>query len=289
MECVLGCTIKQYEQYLKDCVSVGNACATKLDEVTKDVGIAKATGGGVAIAGGTASLVGLALAPFTAGLSLGLTVGGAIAAGAGGLTSLGAAITDHCYNKDEMKKVKPIIDMTVRVSTGLRSMIFEICKETEEAVKFLETPEGKSFVEEIRFFRRKSKKIVKKAVSMWNAGKKGVDAARAIKEMKGLAAFIEADYYAVKAAMTGTAEFAAAPGLKMPLTGKVLLQGGSTGAKAFSGALSVLGIVFGIMDVVSGAKAIQEGSPIAKELRKSATQIDKQGKELITTYNELFK
>ena len=289
MVSVLGCSIEQYEDYLKQCVSISNKCADTLDEVIKDVGIAKTTGGGVSIAGGTAAIAGLLLAPFTAGASLALTVGGAIAAGAGGLTSLGAAITEHCYNSGEMKKIKPVMDVTIRTSTGLHSMLLEVCKEIDEAIRFMKTPECQSFCSELKYYIKSGKKIAKKTYSIWNAGQKGATAVKTIKDMKALAAFIEADVYAVKAAMTGTAEFAAAGGLKMPLTGKVLLQAGGVGAKAFSGALSVLGIVFGIIDVVDGSKQISEGSPAAKELRKSSGEIDKQGKALIATYKELFK
>ena len=255
--------------------------------MAKDVGIAKTTGGGASIADGTASLLGIFLAPFTAGASLALTVGGALVAGAGGLTSLGACITQHCYNKDEMKKIKPVVDITTRTSTGLHSMLFEVSEEQEKAVTFSKTARCKTSYEEMRFFVQKGENVGRKVYSIWNAGQKGVNAVRTIKEMKAFAAFIEADVYAVKASMTGTAECAAAGGLKVPFTGKVLLKSGGTGAKVFSGALSVLGIAFGIMDVVYGSKQISEGSPLAKELREATKEIEEQGGALIATYKEL--
>ena len=73
---------------------------------------------------------------------------------------------------------------------------------------------------------------------------------RTIKVMKALATFIEAEIYAERAMMTGTAEFAAAGGLKIPVLRKVLISAGSTGAKAFSTVLSVVGIFFRIIDVI---------------------------------------
>ena len=287
LKCVLGCTIEEYEYNFKSSISIGQKCADTLDEMAKDVGIAKTTGGGASIAGGTASLLGIFLAPFTAGASLALTAGGALVAGAGGLTSLGACITEHCYNKGEMKKIQPVVDITTQTSTGLHSMLFEVSEEQEKAVTFSKTARCKTSYEEMRFFVQKGEKVGRKVYSMWNAGQKGVNAVRTIKEMKALAAFIEADVYAVKASMTGTAECAAAGGLKVPFTGKVLLKSGGTGAKVFSGALSVLGIAFGIMDVVSGSKQISEGSPLAKELREATKEIEEQGGALIATYKEL--
>eukprot|EP00112_Aurelia_sp_Birch-Aquarium-sp1_P001889 Seg1206.1 transcript_id=Seg1206.1/GoldUCD/mRNA.D3Y31 product="Apolipoprotein L3" protein_id=Seg1206.1/GoldUCD/D3Y31 len=289
MAVIVGCSFEEYEKNLKECISINNKCADTLDEVATNVGIARVTGGSAGIAGGTASLIGLALAPFTAGVSLALTVGGAIAAGAGGLTVLGAAITDHCYNKDEMKKIKPVVDITVRTSLGLKSILSEICTKLEEANKFLQTAEGKSFYKDLYLYVKSGGKAATSTFKIGSAAYKGATAMRAIKDMKALATFIEADIYAVRAAMTGTAEFAAAGGLKIPLLGKVLIQAGSAGAKAFTASLAFLGIVFGIWDVVGGAKQISEGSKLAPEFRKSAEQIKKEGNDLIAIYKELFE
>ena len=116
-----------------------------------------------------------------------------------------------------------------------------------------------------------------------------MDNFKAFKEIKNVAAFIEADAQAIKGATVGLAENAAAGGLKVPYTGKFLLQSGSTGAKVFSSALSFLGIAFGIWDVVQGAKQMEKGSDVAKQMTKSAEDINKEGQTLIKTYNELSK
>ena len=50
------------------------------------------------------SLVGLILAPFTAGASLGLTVGGAVLGVAGGATSLTGSLINQSWEKEDAKK-----------------------------------------------------------------------------------------------------------------------------------------------------------------------------------------
>lgn len=283
LECILGCTIEEYEEFLAQCISTANDCTAKLHEVIKGVGKAKIAGGSATIAGGAMSLLGLILAPITAGASLALTVGGAVAAGAGGLTSLGATITESCYNKEQLSKIKPVIEKTIRFSTGLRSLILDVCKEIEQGLKFSKTQEGISF----RQMLKKGCKAGKKAYKTGKAVKKGVDNFKAFKQIKSIVAFVEADAQVVKGATVGLAENAAASGLKVPVTGKVLLQAGSTGAKVFSGALSFLGIAFGIWDVVKGAKQMEERSEAAKQMKASAEDINKEGQTLIKTYNGL--
>ena len=290
LECTLGCTITEYKNILAECVSTSKDCAARLDVAIKDVGKAKVAGGSAAIAGGSMSLLGLFLAPFTAGASLALTVAGGVTAGAGGLTSLGATITESCYNSSEQSKIKPVIEKAIRFSTALQSMVLDVCKEMQNGYEFSKTPAGMSFRQELSNERKLRKNIYKtrgKVLKTGRAVKKGIDNYKAFKEIKSVAAFIEADAQAIKGATVGLAENAAAGGLKVPYTGKVLLQSGSTGAKVFSSALSFLGIAFGIWDVVQGANQMEKGSDVAKQMTKSAEDINKEGQALIQTYNEL--
>ena len=290
LESILGCTITEYEITLAECVSTVNDCAARLDEVLKDEGKAKSTGESVVMAGKTLSLLGLYLSPFTAGASLALTVAGGVTAGAGGLTSLGATITESCYNSSEQSKIKPVIEKAIRFSTALQSMVLDVCREMQNGYEFSKTPAGMSFRQELSNERKLGKSIYKtcdKAVKTGRAVKKGIDNFKAFKEIKSVAAFIEADAQAIKGATVGLAENAAADGLKVPFTGKVLLQSGSTGAKVFSSTLSFLGIAFGISDAVKGASQRGKSSDIAKKMTKLAKYINKEGQALIQTYNEL--
>ena len=56
------------------------------------------------IAGSTRSIIGLILAPFTAGTSLALTAGGAVLGVAGGATSLTGSLINQSWEKEDAKK-----------------------------------------------------------------------------------------------------------------------------------------------------------------------------------------
>ncbi|KAK1886333.1 Apolipoprotein L3 [Dissostichus eleginoides] len=77
--------------------------ADNLDKVSKGTKIAGITGGATSALGGVAAVAGVALAPFTAGASLLLTVAGAGVMAAGGITGASAAIA-HKANVDQGKK-----------------------------------------------------------------------------------------------------------------------------------------------------------------------------------------
>ncbi|XP_010777148.1 apolipoprotein L5-like [Notothenia coriiceps] len=80
-----GETLKKHTQELL-CI------ADNLDKVSKGTKIAGITGGATSAVGGVAAVAGVALAPFTLGASLLLTVAGAGVMAAGGITGASAAI-----------------------------------------------------------------------------------------------------------------------------------------------------------------------------------------------------
>ena len=284
-ECVLGCTLEEYKISLEQCISVGKKFGDKLNEVTKDVGKAKVAGGTAAIVGGAMSVLGLLLALPSAGASLLLTGSGAAIASAGGLTSVGGTITEMCYTTKKLNRIRPIVEKAIRLSTGLRSLIFDVCNEMEKGLNFSTTPRGISLWQMLKTGCATGK-------TFYNFGatvKKGVKTIKSFKEIKCVAAFVEADAQAVKGATVGLAENTAAGALKVPFTGRVLLQAGSTGAKVFTGTISFFGIVFGILDVKTGAEQIKYGSSTAEELRISIEHIEKEGFQLMEIYNELSK
>lgn len=89
--------------------------ATNIEEVVHNTGIARTTGGGVGILSGAAIIGGILAAPFSGGLSLGLTIGGA----AGGVGSAATTLTaSHIKDKrvnegieDANKRIKNMEQM----------------------------------------------------------------------------------------------------------------------------------------------------------------------------------
>ena len=100
---------------------------------------------------------------------------------------------------------------------------------------------------------------------------------KAIRFATAVAEFIQADIYAMRGIATGIS----APGLS--IFGKTLILAGSTSAKVLSGVFSVVGIGFGIWDIVGRAVDIN-GSKHAEAYRKAAGELDRQTDE----YDELL-
>ncbi|KAK1890239.1 Apolipoprotein L domain containing protein 1 [Dissostichus eleginoides] len=71
--------------------------------------IAGITGGTTTAVGGVAAIAGLALAPFTLGVSLVITAVGVGVATAGGIASASAAISDNVHNLHDRKKVEIVL------------------------------------------------------------------------------------------------------------------------------------------------------------------------------------
>ena len=88
-----------------ECYSKLNELADHVEKVTFDTGIAKTTGGGVGIAGGLCIVGGLIAAPFTAGLSLGLTIGGASIVQSGHVKADGKAAKELIDGLSEWDKI----------------------------------------------------------------------------------------------------------------------------------------------------------------------------------------
>lgn len=90
----------------KQIVNQLRVMANYLEKTHSDVLIADRVGTGVGIGSGVLFIGGLIAAPFTAGLSLGLTVAGAASGVAGGITSVGANITDYYISKNSLEALE---------------------------------------------------------------------------------------------------------------------------------------------------------------------------------------
>lgn len=82
-----------------------HAIADDINNFHHKAKIAGITGGTTTAVGSVAAITGLALAPFTLGVSLLVTAVGVGVATAGGITSASAAISDNVNNMQDQKKV----------------------------------------------------------------------------------------------------------------------------------------------------------------------------------------
>ena len=71
------------------------------------------------------------------------------------------------------------------------------------------------------------------------------------------------------------------------MVGKKLVTAGTKLAGAISGVLNVVGIAFGIYEVVVSADQIKDGSDLADEFRETANELEREMKRLVELDQEL--
>lgn len=270
-----GFSMKVYIGLRRSCANEIRGVADNIERVVRDTGIARAAGGSVAVVAGAAALGGVLLAPFTAGASLVLTVGGIVGGVAAAATTVTAAIIKDTKVNKKAKEVKKSLDSL----KDKDEVVCKIIEELKEKVEKLRSLYGKKSVQS---FLKDGQKITMWAEKIgYNIFYKGYtvySSVKAIKFATEVARFIQADIYAMRGIATGMS----APGLS--IFGKTLIAAGSTSAKVLSGVFSVVGIGFGIWDIVGGAKDIN-GSKHAEAYRKAAGELDQQ----TDVYEELRK
>ncbi|KAL9968187.1 hypothetical protein ACROYT_G026530 [Oculina patagonica] len=290
LDVIVGYSIDDYEAKVQKTIETLDDCASQLDKVAKDTGIAETVGGGASVAGGGMAIAGLLLAPFTGGLSLGLTVAGAVTGVAGAATTLTANLINKHWDEGEQKKVKEATEPVFRATLSLQGFISEYIGKLQEAAEFLKTPEGEAIARDaynIMDLSKEAGSIAWNTYKIGNAVVTGVQHVKQAKQIKALVDFIQADYYALNGARIGLSTHAAAPGFTIPILGKTLVAAGTTTAKVLSGSMAIVGVAFGIWDIVGGAKKIANGSELADEFRKSAKDLKAETDKLIELYKEL--
>lgn len=235
---------KEYGFTMTEFLNLRHSCANKIHEVAdniervvRDTGIAKTTGGSVAVASGAATIGGILLAPFTAGASLALTVGGIVGGVASAATTLTAAIIKDSSVNSKAKEVKEILDSLEEKD----KIVFKIIEELQKKVMKIRELYGNETITDIINDRAETLKLIA------TGGYIGYNVYINVQIAKYTVAvfeFLKADI----SAMRGFAVGLSAPGLS--IFGRTLIVTASTSAKVLSGAFSVLGIGLGIWDIV---------------------------------------
>lgn len=129
--------IKDYHHWFQKRTAVLEALSSlqkTIDKQHHNANIASITGSTVSLASGIACLGGLALAPFTGGLSVALSVGGLLGTSAGSLTVAGARIVDFGLSKKALKQALDLVDEDCQETMHLSSLI-NICSEQQTEIK----------------------------------------------------------------------------------------------------------------------------------------------------------
>ena len=297
-------SIDEFEQSALISLRTMKECAEQLDKVASDTGIATTVGGAAGITGGILGLAGLIAAPFTFGLSLGLTIGGAAVGVAGGAATLTGSLVnqswEHSENKEFQEEVASLRMGVLRLQ-GFMHLYNNMMVELKE---FLETEQGQLQALDLLQLSENATEAAWNTYKLKYAlvdAKHVFDQTRgAVKGIKDLAIGAKATRDAIKDAKfakdmltfldfvpeyvaNGLALGAAAPEISLPAVkifgktlyqGKILATAGSKLAAGVSAVFSVVGVAFGIWDVVEGAKQIANGSELAEEFRNATTELD---------------
>jgi len=102
--------LKQLKERLPLVISEAELVKNCIDQKHKTSTKATIAGSSTSLLGGALIVGGILGAPFTFGASLGITVTGAVLAGAGGATTAGAKVFDHVQAKKGNTKVKKLIE-----------------------------------------------------------------------------------------------------------------------------------------------------------------------------------
>jgi hypothetical protein len=121
---VCNATIQEIEKTIK-----------KLKEYHRNTKIARAAGTSGAVAGVGTAIVGIALTPFTFGASVGLIVGGAVLAVAGGSTAAGATIANHFLQKNGIEHIQDQLDRVLQLHNTISQTAKDIKQEIDDAIQ----------------------------------------------------------------------------------------------------------------------------------------------------------
>ena len=271
LDVIIGYSIDDYEDNLRKAFKIIDECSRKLDVVTKDTGIARTVGGSASIIGGGLAVAGLFLAPVTAGASLGLTFAGGAMGLAGGVTSTGSFLASLHWDKSEAKKIKKATVPLIHATFSLHGFLTEYINIFNEANEFLKKPEVEA--------------VAKDAYTVAEVAQGAVNVASEAPKIGGVICNFPQAEARTTTARIDQATRAAAPGYQ--IAGKTIVTAGTTAAKALSGSLAGIGIVFGIWDVAAGAMKIKNGSKLAQEFRKSSESLKEESAKLIALYKKL--
>lgn len=288
---ICGYNIAEYEKLVADAIREMSKCADHLDEVNDDTSFTRGAGAGMGVTGSVAGLCGLALAPFTAGISLTLTLAGAITAAGGGATQLTGTIINKVWEKKDKEKARESAIRAAKITQTLQELMAVFRMKLFAAREFLKChptflEDNPSIVEKFYNYGQISGKA---AYTTYNVVSVGLKVFQGLDTHKELMSMVKAitlkDLQGFK---TGLASSTAAPKVAIPF-GRTLAQAGSAGAKLFSGVLGFVGLGLSIWSMLDAESDRKKKSALAREIRKSAETLEKISKETVKQFNELFQ
>ncbi|KAG8199494.1 hypothetical protein JTE90_009341 [Oedothorax gibbosus] len=123
--------------------------ADEMDRHHCNVNLASLTGISSSIAGGTAGIGGLLMAPFSGGLSLAMSAGGIVGTVAGSATTLSASIAEVYLSKELTELVSKTLETDAFYTTALSAAFKEVFVHDPEVLKILSELKDESLLEDL--------------------------------------------------------------------------------------------------------------------------------------------
>eukprot|EP01083_Nonionella_stella_P154470 497773_1 len=260
--------------------------AQMLEKTIFDVGIARTTSGGASIVGGGLALAGVILIPFTAGVSLALTIAGGSTMLASGVTTLSSSLIKHFTENDFTKRC---IEAYEGTQPDARRMALLL---NDYSVTFTLTRRNVFALQSISY------KFAGKTV--WGAGVNTNGVYQLVKQsihMNKLNGLSLAGKVAAAADTAGdVVNVVKAPAQIATVTATqtatelaevAALGSGSFLAKAFGWASGPLGIAAGIYDIVKGIETMNDAKNAVHKLRLLANDISNHTEKIKEVFDKL--
>ncbi|XP_020796537.2 uncharacterized protein LOC110174777 [Boleophthalmus pectinirostris] len=201
-------------------------CAVKLDRMNKGARVSNVVGSSVGVVGGGLAIAGLALAPFTAGLSLGLTVAGAATAVTSGANGIVTMVTEKVVTSKQKEKANEVFKRFMKDVDELQNCV-------KEAIN--------------QHFQSTENSDLLKALKETGKGAAGMKSIDAIFDCSAVVKLWKAEKAVVKVAGSGRAVSKAAS--DVPELGQAALKGPLAMSKAARGGFIIVNALFIGLDV----------------------------------------
>lgn len=294
-------SIREYQMFSEEILGEMKDIAQHLDKVSQDVGISRMFGGLAGATGGIMCVVGVALSPVTMGASTIVSAVGVSVGLAGGVTSSGAWIAEEVLKKIDKDSFKEKFEKFKSASEIIHAFSYEFVKKSSDAGLWKENRSDKisevlssisnAFQNCDSIKDELSTKNTKEDIA--KAGKFGW---KFVGQVKGLvksiklitkASNVSLGTFTLGEDVAKVGDGVVRTGLVAALTDDALINlstGVASGVKtaqvsslafrSFSGALSSVGVVFSLADIVMGALQVRNKSELAAKLSENLSIVE---------------
>ncbi|KAG6926192.1 apolipoprotein L3 [Chelydra serpentina] len=272
--------LKQFHEQRKEiekCIQCLKDMADNIDETHKNCTIANMAANSTSLASGILTILGLTLAPLTAGGSLALTATGIGLGAAAAATSISVSIYENVSNSKERSKAN---DLLVECQSNLKTLTLP--DEVDFRPKF--SPKSEAMGDHLKHVLSTASKIPEVVYKSVKGIRTNVRAFKVVKANPGLKALAQ------RLTAAGSAARNSAKGTKQvqkALAGTTLAM--SKGARVLGATAAGVFVMFDAYSLVKDSIHLTEGAKAeaAADIREKASQLEKDLQNLSELYEEL--